>query len=122
MNTTLWILQALLSAMMLVIGGMKTFQPLEQLSKFSWTTRSSVGFIRFVGLSELLIGAGLILPQLTGILPLLTSLAALALCFIMVLAIAEHLRHQEMKEIGKNILILWLAAFVAMGRLVPLPH
>ena len=105
--------------MMLLLGVMKTFLPVERLHKFSWTTRSSEGYIRFVGVSELLIGAGLILPWLTGILPLLTSLAAVSLCIIMVLAAAEHVKHKETREIGKNIIILLLAAFVAVGRLIP---
>ena len=116
MNTALWIVQAILGAMMLLLGLMKTFLPVERLNKFSWTTHSSKGFIRFIGISELLIGLGLILPQLTGILPILTSLAALSLCMIMVLAIAEHVRHKENNEIGKNVIIMLLAAFVAVGR------
>lgn len=120
MNTALWIVQAILGTMMLVVGLMKTFLPVERLNKFSWTTRSSKGFTRFVGISELLIGLGLILPQLTGILPMLTSLAALALCIIMVLAIAEHVKNKETHEIGKNVIILLLAAFVAVGRFIPL--
>jgi hypothetical protein len=34
----------------------------------------------------------------------------------MVLAIAEHVRYKEMHEIGKNVIIILLAAFVALGR------
>ena len=117
MNTTLWIVQAMLGAMMILLGIVKTFQPIEKLSKLSWTTRSSAGFVRFVGASELLIGAGLVLPQLTGILPLLTPLAALSLGMIMVLAIADHVRHKEFHEIGKNVIIILLAAFVAVWHL-----
>ncbi len=119
MNTALWIVQTILGTVMLVLGLMKTFLPVERLNKFAWTTRSSNGFTRFVGISELLIGLGLILPQLTGILPILTSLAALALCIIMALAVAEHVRHKEKNEIGKNVIIMLLAAFVAVGRFIP---
>lgn len=116
MNTSLWIVQAMLGAMMIPLGIVKTFQPIGKLSQFNWTTHSSAGFVRFVGISELLIGAGLILPELTGILPLLTPLAALSLCMIMVLAIADHIKHKETHEIGKNVVIILLAAFVAVGR------
>ena len=116
MNTALWIIQILLSIMMIVIGFMKAFYPVEKLDKFSWTTRSSKGFIRYVGISELLIGIGLILPELTGILPVLTSYAALSLCMIMVLAMVEHIRYKEANEIWKNVIIILLAAFVALGR------
>jgi len=104
MNTALWIVQAILGVMMLILGLMKTFQPIEK---------------RFVGLLELLIGVGLILPQQTGIMPGLTSLAAFSVCIIMVLAIAEHVKHKETSEIGKNVIIMVLAAFVAVGRFVP---
>ena len=118
MNTSLWIVQTILAAMMIVLGIGKTFQPKEKLSKFSWTTCSSERYIRFVGISELLIGAGLVLPQLTGILPILAPLAALSLCMIMVLAIAEHVKNKEIHEIGKNVIIILLAAFVAVERFV----
>jgi len=121
MNTALWIAQILLSIMMLVIGFMKTFYPIEKLNKFSWTARSSKALIRFVGISELLIGIGLILPEWTGILPVLTSYAALSLCMIMVLATVAHIRNKEVHEIWKNVIILLLAAFVAMGRFIPCP-
>jgi putative oxidoreductase len=116
MNTALWIVQIILSIMMLVIGFMKTFYPVEKLSKFSWTTRSPKGIIRFVGISELLIGFGLIFPELTGILSVLTPCAALFLCMIMVLAMVEHIRYKEVHEIWKNIFIIMLAAFVVVGR------
>ena len=118
METALWVVQAILASMMIILGVMKTFLPFEKLNKFSWTTRSSQGYIRFVGISELLIGLGLILPQLTGILPILTSLAALSLCMIMLLAIAEHIKHAENKDIGKNVIIFLLSAFVVVGRFI----
>jgi hypothetical protein len=102
--------------MMSVLGFMKTFYPVEKLSQFSWTTRSSNQLIRFVGISELLIGLGLILPQLTGILSILTPCAALSLCMIMLLAIVDHIRNKEAPEIWKNVVIILLAAFVAIGR------
>jgi len=118
MNAALWIIQIVLSIMMLVIGFMKTFYPLEKMKKFSWTSRSSKGFVRFVGVSELLIGLGLILPELTGILPILTPLAAVSLCMIMLLAAIEHIKHKEKQDIGKNVIVFLLAAFVAIERFV----
>jgi uncharacterized membrane protein YhaH (DUF805 family) len=116
MNTALWMAQGMLGAMMLILGVMKSFLPVEKLNKFSWTTRNSKSFIRFVGISELLIGLGLVLPQLTGILPILTPIAAASLCLIIVLAIAEHIQHKETHDIRKNVIILLLALFVAVGR------
>jgi putative oxidoreductase len=120
MNTALWIVQILLGAMMMFLGIMKTFLPVEQLSKLSWTTRSPEAFIKFVGISELLIGLGLILPQLTGIKPELTSWAAISLCIVMALASVEHIKYHERNEIWKNVLISMLGVFVAVGRFIPL--
>lgn len=117
MNTALWIVQGLLSVMFLMAGLMKLSQPKEKLAKMAWTTRYSAGMIKFIGLSELLIALGLILPPLTGIFPVLTPIAAIALCLIMVLAAADHYKAKEMKEVGVNIFILILGAFVALGRL-----
>ena len=122
MQTTLWIIQWILSIMMLIIGAMKTFLPVKSLSKFAWTTRGSLGLVRFVGISELLIGAGLILPMKTGIWPILTPMAAAALFVVMLLAIAEHVKHGEMHEIWKNILIAMLAAIVTVGRFACLAY
>lgn len=116
MNTALWIVQALLGTMMLVLGFMKTFRPIESLSQFSWTTRSTTDRIRFVGFSELMIGLGLILPQLIGMPAKFTSLSASLLALVMVLAIEEHVKNKETHEIWKNVLIMLLALFVAMGR------
>jgi hypothetical protein len=116
MNTALWIVQGMLGGLMLILGIMKSFLPVEKLNRFSWTTRNAKRYIRFVGISELIIGLGLILPQLTGILPLLTSIAAASLCLIMILATAEHIRHKETPDIAKNLIILLLAAFVAIER------
>jgi len=53
---------------------------------------------------------------LTGILPLLTSIAAASLCLIMIFAIADHIRHKETHDVPKNVIILLLAAFIAVGR------
>src|SRR6476619_583342 len=116
MNTALSIVQGILGGMMFILGLMKSFLPVEKLNELSWTTRNSKSFIRFVGISELMIGLGLVLPQLTGIVPILTPIAGVSLCLIMILAIAEHIQHKETHDILKNVIILLLGAFVAVGR------
>jgi DoxX-like protein len=118
MNSTLWIAQILLGLMMFFLGLMKTFLPPDKLSKFGVGTRHSIHLVRFIGFSEILIGAGLILPWLTGILPMLTSIAALSLCLVMILAIVEHVHYKEVKKVLMNVIIMGLAAFVAVGRFV----
>ena len=116
MNIALWIAQGVLATMFLMAGVMKSTQPKEKLSNMAWTSRSSLQKIRFIGVSEILIGLGLVLPWLTGILPILTIVAAGALILVMILAIAEHVKHKERKDIITNLVFIAIAAFVIWGR------
>jgi hypothetical protein len=56
----------------------------------------------------------LILPMASGILPMLTPLAALGLGLIMLLATGYHLRREE--SACMTVVLLVLADFVAIGR------
>jgi uncharacterized membrane protein len=118
MNTILWIIQGLLAAMFITAGVMKSTQPKEKLVKqLPWVADFSKSTVRFIGLSELLGGIGLIVPWLTGIAPILTPISAIGICVIMVLASnIVHLKKNEYKEIAFNVILFLLAAFVAYGR------
>ena len=117
MNTALWIAQGLLAAMYLMAGVIKTFQTTKAKEQMPWAKERSDGFVRFVGISELLGALGLILPLVTGILPWLTPLAAIGLIIIQLLAIfTEHLPKKEYNVIPINVVLLALAAFVVFGR------
>ena len=117
MNIALWITQGLLAAMYLMAGIFKTFQTTKAKEQMPWAKNRSDGFVRFVGISELLGALGLILPLVTGILPWLTVLAATGLMIIQLLAIfQEHLPKKEYNVIPVNIVLLALAVFVIVGR------
>lgn len=79
MNIALWIIQGLLAAMYFMAGFMKSFQTAKAKEQLPWAANRTDGFVRFVGISELLSALGLILPLITGILPWLTVLAAIGL-------------------------------------------
>jgi uncharacterized membrane protein len=119
MNTALWIVQGLLAAMFAFAGINKSLLSREKLLKqFPWVADYPTGMVRFIGLSELLAAIGLIVPWLTGILPVLTPISAAGLCIIMVLATnLVHLKKKEYQGIVINIVIFLLAAFVVYGRL-----
>jgi len=117
MNIALWIAQGLLAAMYLMAGIMKTFNTAKAREAMTWTQGRTDGFIRFVGISELLGALGLILPLITGVLPWLTVLAAAGLTLIQLLAIfTEHLPKKEYNVIPVNVVLLVLAVFVIIGR------
>ena len=110
MNIILWIVQGLLAAMYGMAGVMKTFQTSKAKEQLPWAKNRSDGFVRFVGVSELLGALGLILPWLT-------VLAAIGLTLIQLLAIfTEHLPKKEYNVIPVNIVLLALAVFVIVGR------
>lgn len=81
----------------------------------------SQGTIRLIGLVELLCAAGLILPAITGILPMVTPLAARGLVFTMIGAMLTHLRRKENAMIVVNLALLALAAVVVYDRFIVLP-
>ena len=117
MNIALWIIQGLLAVMYGMAGMMKAFQTAKAKEQLPWAKDRSDGFVRFVGTSELLGALGLVLPLVTGFLPWLTSLAAIGLGLIQVLAIAtEHLPKKEFNIVPVNIILLALSLFVVIGR------
>ena len=117
MNIVLWIAQGLLAAMYLMAGVLKTFQTAKAKEQFPWAKERSDGFVRFVGISELFGGVGLILPLITGILPWITALAAVSLTLIQLLAVfTVHIPKKEYNVLPINIVLLALAVFVVFGR------
>ncbi len=118
MNIVLWIVQGILAFMFLMVGAMKMMRTKEQMAgQMAWVEDFSQGQIRGIGMLEVLGALGLILPGITGILPILAPLAALGLALTMVGAFFTHLRRKELVPMGMmNLMLLAMAAFVAFGR------
>ena len=94
MNIALWIVAGLLALAFLGAGTMKVSRSKEQLtaSGMGWTEDFSTGMVKTIGSLELLGALGLILPAVTGILPVLVPIAALGLTATMIGAVVVHLR------------------------------
>ena len=120
MNIALWITQALLAALFLFAGVMKLVMPIEEMTK---EIAMPGGFLRFIGVVEVLGAIGLILPWLLRIRPNLTPLAAAGLVIIMIGATAVTLMSGASATALIPFVVGLLAAFVAYGRwrLTPLP-
>ncbi len=117
LHVSLWIVQVLLGAMFLMAGFMKATQPMEELARnIPWTAVVGMPLTRFIGVSELAGGLGLILPALTRIRPGLTPLAGAGLALVMLLAIGYHVSRGEFQALPMNLILGGLAAFVAWGR------
>lgn len=119
MNVALWICAGLLSAVLLLAGIGKLVVPKQKLSQMpgaTWTKTVSVGFVTFLGVVEVAGAAGLILPAVTGIAPILVPVAAVGVVVLMAGAAVTHGRLREPAGVATNLAYLALAAFVAWGR------
>lgn len=117
LNFWLWVAQAFLALAYLAAGAMKAFRPIEALApRMTFVKHYSVAVVRFIGWAEIAGAIGLILPMVTGILPWLTPVAAIALGIVQVLAINYHIRHNEIGTVPANLVLLALSAFIAWGR------
>ncbi|MBA4185597.1 MAG: DoxX family protein [Acidobacteria bacterium] len=119
-NVLLWICQIFLAVVFVYSGAMKSTQSEEKLVAMGQTGVENLplSLIRFIGISEILGVVGIILPWLTGILPILTPTAAIGLGIIMILAAVVHFRRNEKMTVLLNLFLLLVCAFVAYGRLV----
>ena len=117
LHIILWIAQVLLAGMFIMSGFMKVSQPIDQLSQMlPWASQVPVALVRFIGISELLGGLGLVLPSLLRIKPRLTVLAAIGLATVMVFAALFHASRGEFSAIGMNLILAAIALFIAWGR------
>ena len=115
MKITLWIVQVLLALVFVASGSIKLFA-FDQFAATAPALADSRGLVTFIGIAEFAGAIGLILPRLTGILPILTTWAAVGLATIMVLATGFHLARGEFSHAIVTVILLVLAAFVVYGR------
>jgi len=116
LNISLWIAQALLAGMFLMAGFMKLAPSIEEMTK-----ELPAWLVRFIGISEVLGGFGLLLPSILRIKPVLTPWAAIGILTIMILATIVHLSKGQFSEVVITGVLGCLALFVAWGRFKKLP-
>jgi len=111
------VVQVLLAAAFCVAGVTKVTQPMAVLSQqFGWPGEVAEPIVRAIGILELLGAGAIILPAVTGIHPRLTSLAALALMNLMVVAGLLRLIRNEFFHVPAPLILGGLAAYVACRR------
>ena len=118
LNLFLWIAQIGLAGLFGFAGVIKTIRPIPDLAKMLvWPGDVPAWLVRFIGVAEFAGALGIVLPQLAGILPWLTPLAALGFVAVQVIAIGFHAVRGELKmALPINLLLLALSAFVVWGR------
>lgn len=116
MNLALWIASGLLAFAMLAAGGIKLVTPrLKLVDKMKWAATWTDGQVKLLGLAEVLGAIGVIAPHATGILPILTPIAAGCLVVLMLGAVKTHLDLNESP--APAAIMALLGVFVAIGRL-----
>ena len=117
MNTLVWIIQWITAILFAIAGSIKITQPKDKLKKsLPWTSHFPLSTVKVIGTSELLGAIGLIIPQITGILPVLSPIAAIGLSLLMVFAASHHLPRNEYKEAIFNAVLFILTGMVALYR------
>jgi hypothetical protein len=122
MDLTLWIAAGLLATVALAGGISKTFVPRAKPAAAhggEWTAEASAGFVKTLGVLELLAAVGLILPAVVGIAPVLVPVTAVCWVLLMVGAMITHARLGQPELVLLNLVYLALAAFIAWGRFGP---
>ena len=116
MNITLWIIQGLLALAMLAAGAMKVITPYDRfVPKMKWAESWPPARVKLLGFAEALGAIGVVVPWLTGIVPVLTPIAAICLAVLMAGAVKTHRDLHEPVMAPAVLLVLCLV--VAGGRL-----
>ncbi|MEU6830937.1 DoxX family protein [Nocardia beijingensis] len=119
MNIALWIATGLLAALALFGGITKAFVPREKLAASpggEWTAAAGDGFVKGLGVLQILAAAGLILPAVLDIAPVMVPVTAVCWVGLMVGAMITHGRLGEYKFVVLNSVYLAVALFIAWGR------
>ncbi|GAA3662561.1 DoxX family protein [Microbacterium marinilacus] len=120
MLIALWIVNALAALLMLMAGSMKAIRSKDALRpQMAWVDDFSAGFVRFIGVVEVIGALGLVLPLATGIAPILTPIAATGLAIVMFGAVVVHIRRKE-PFLPALVIALLVTASAVLGYLVVL--
>lgn len=119
MNTSLWVLQAILAAIFAMSGTAKSVMTKQRMLQTGQTGVAPFPLwtIRIVAALEVAAAVGLILPWLTGNARVLTPLAATGLAVVMVGAAVSHWSLREFKQVfGVNLVLFAMLTMVVIGR------
>jgi len=114
MTIAFWIITGITALAFLGAGAMKLIRPIPALKEagMGWVEDYSGSTVRLIALAEVVGAIGLILPVSTGIAPILSPIAGVALAILMAGAVVVHLRRKESPVAAIVLTALPLAAAV----------
>ncbi|MCQ1950656.1 DoxX family protein [Arthrobacter sp. zg-Y859] len=99
------------------VGVVKIFQSYARVREnLRWPEDFSPVTVKLIGVLEVLGAAGLVIPEATGLAPVLTPIAASGLTVLMALAVLVHVRRGERNRIALGVILMMLSLVVALGR------
>ncbi|MGA3525406.1 DoxX family protein [Melissospora conviva] len=117
MNTTLWVVAGLLAIGYLGGGLAMLLLSKERFRAIGagqhYVDSFDAGFIKALGVVKILAAAGLVLPAVLDIAPVLVPLAALGLVLLMTGAATVRIMRREWRIVPADLFFLALVAFVA---------
>jgi len=117
-----WVVTGLL-AVVLLVSTSKMFVPREKIASVGraaeWVLDFSPSALRAIGALELLAAAGLILPAVLNIAPVLVPVTATCVAVLFTCAATMRLRRGEKATVVPDLVYLAMAIFVAWGRFGP---
>lgn len=120
MNAVLWVAQSLLAAAFLTIGGMKLVRTRAQVAAvFAWAADFSDASVKALGVLEVLVAVGLVLPAAVDIAPVLVPVAAIGGLALATGGSVVHLRRSEVSLAAINLVYIVLLGLVVWGRFGP---
>jgi uncharacterized membrane protein len=114
-----WVVSALLAFAFFAGGVTRLVVPPERYGRWpnqQWILAVPRAGMVAISIAEILGAIGLIVPQLTGIAPILTPIAACCLALIMASAFVFHLRRGERPNLPVAVVLVVLSLFVAVAR------
>lgn len=116
MNVILWVLQILFGVYWISLAVLHFTVPPGLPAPMAWMYELPPILHYLSGTAEILGGLGLILPAVTRIQTRMVPLAATGLVLVMIGAAIYHLTRGEIANIGQNVFLAAISAFIAYGR------
>ena len=123
MEIVMWVASGFLAAGFLGVGLYKLTQSKQRLADagLAWVEEFNPATIKAIGAAEVAAAIGVVLPVLLQIVPVLAPIAAACLAVTMLAAVLLHLRRGEFRALIPPLVLMFLAIFVAVGRLLIVP-
>lgn len=116
MTIAVWAASIFVALVMLLSGLAKLFVPRPSLAtRMKWAASWSNSHVKLLGLADVLGAIGVIAPAATGVLPVLTPIAALCIAALMCGAVKVQLDHRE--PVAPAVMVGLLSVGIAVARL-----